>query len=53
MGQTKGTKIRTMLVEINHKVVLGLQLPLELGRQHEAHGPLLGLGGWVLLHSTI
>ena len=42
-----------MLIKVDDEVLLALQLPLQLGRQHEAHGPFLGLGGWVLLHSTI
>ena len=42
-----------MLVQVSHEVLLGLELPLELGREHEAHRPLLRLCGWLLLHATI
>ena len=41
-----------MLIKIIDEVLLGLQLPLQLGRQHEAQGPFLGLGDLLLLHCT-
>ena len=40
----------TVLVEVLDEVRLGLQLELDLGRQHGGQGALLALRDWVALH---
>ena len=42
-----------MLIKINNKILFGLELPLQFGGKHEAHGALLRFGGRCLFHFTI
>ena len=49
----KTTAALTVLVQVDHVVLLALELPRELGRVQHAEGALLAVRVGVLLHRTV